>query len=157
MYSVLFCTFLCDSVMLIKFKIVTPERTVFEEEIDQATLPVTDGEVTILPNHQSYIGALKAGEIVIKKNGEEINMVVSGGFVEFNNNELIVLADTAERAEEIDMKRAEEARKKAEEVMREKERMDETEYARVAAEIERATARLKVARKHLTRRGMKIN
>ena len=54
------------STQKIQFKIVTPERTVFEDTIDQATLPVADGEVTILPNHQSYIGALKAGDIMIK-------------------------------------------------------------------------------------------
>ncbi len=141
----------------INFKIVTPEKTVLEYTIDQATLPIADGEVTILPNHQSYIGALKAGEVVLKKDKEEINLAVSGGFVEFNNNSLTVLADTAERAEEIDIKRAEEARKKAEEAMRERTQMDDTEYARVAAEIERSTARLKVAKKHLTKKGMKIN
>lgn len=142
--------------MQIKFKIVTPEKTVFESEIDQATLPIADGEVTILPNHQSYIGALKPGDIMIKKNGEEIDMAVSGGFVEFNGNVLTVLADTAERAEEIDVKRAEEAKKKAEEAMKERVQIDDAEYARVAAEIERATARLKVARKHLTRKGIKL-
>ena len=84
--------------MKIKFKIVTPERTVYESEVDQATLPVADGEVTILPNHRSYIAALKAGEIILKNNCEEVSMVTSGGFIEFNNNALVVLADTAEHA-----------------------------------------------------------
>ena len=145
------------SAQKIQFKIVTPERTVYESEIDQATLPIADGEVTILPNHQSYIGALKAGNIMIKKGGEEINLAVSGGFVEFNANMLTVLADTAERAEEIDLKRAEEAKIKAEEAMKQREQMDDAEYARVAAEIERATARLKVARKHSTKKGINIS
>jgi len=85
--------------MKIKFKIVTPEKTVYESEIDQATLPVADGEVTILPNHRSYIAALKAGKICLNKEGEEIVMATSGGFIEFNDNNLVVLADTAERAE----------------------------------------------------------
>ena len=94
----------------IKFKITTPEKTVYEDEIYQATLPVADGEVTILPNHRSYIASLKSGEIILKKKGEEkeIDLAISGGFIEFHSNELIVLADTAERAEEIDLKRAEE-------------------------------------------------
>ena len=69
----------------IKFKIVTPECTVYKDTVDQATLPVTDGEVTILPNHRSYIASLKPGEIMAKKNGEEIFMSTSGGFIEFNN------------------------------------------------------------------------
>jgi len=140
--------------MKINFKIVTPEKTVFESEIDQATLPVADGEVTILPNHRSYIAALKAGEICLKKEGEEIIMATSGGFIEFNDNNLVVLADTAERAEEIDLKRAEEAKAKAEAAMKEKVRMDDSEYARVAASIEKEMARLRVGRKRRTKGGI---
>lgn len=142
----------------IKFKIVTPEKTVHESEVDQATLPVTDGEVTILPNHRSYIASLKAGEIILKSGDEEISMVTSGGFVELNNNTLIVLADTAEHASEIDIKRAEEtARKRAEALKKEKISMDDLEYAKVAASIEKEMVRIKVARKHRRNRGMKID
>jgi F-type H+-transporting ATPase subunit epsilon len=141
----------------IKFKIITPERTVLEEEIDQATLPVTDGEVTILPNHRSYIASLKSGEIMIKKDGKEFNLATSGGFVEFDKNEMVILADTAEMAQEIDLKRAEEARKRAQETMQRKASMDETEYALVAAAIERESARVKVARKHHTKGGIKFD
>jgi len=141
----------------IKFKIVTPERTVFEDEVDQATLPVADGEVTILPNHRSYIASLKAGEIMLKKNGKEIDLAVSGGFIEFDKNNLVVLADTAEHAEEIDLQRAEEARIRAEELKNEKVVMDEGEFARVAAAVEKEMARIKVARKHRTKRGLQLN
>ena len=141
----------------IKFKIVTPERTVFEDEIEQATLPVADGEVTILPNHRSYIGALKAGEIMLKKGKEEFSFAISGGFIEFDNNNLVVLADTAERAEEIDEKRAEAARARAEEFKKQKITMDDSEYARVASAIEKEMARIKVAKKHHTKTGMKID
>ena len=141
----------------IKFKIITPERTVYEEEIDQATLPVTDGEVTILPNHRSYIASLKAGEIMLKKDGKEIDMAISGGFIEFDKNNLVVLADTAEHAEEIDLKRAEEARVRAEELKKEKVIMDESEFARVAAAVEKEMVRIKVARKHRTKRSIQIN
>ncbi len=141
----------------IKFKIVTPERTVFESEIDQATLPVVDGEITILPNHQSYIGALKAGNIMVKSGGLEQDIAISEGFAEFNNNNLTVLADTAERAEEIDLMRAEEARRRAEELKKEAIAADETEYARVAALIEKETARVRVAKKHRTKGGARFN
>lgn len=140
----------------IHFKIITPEKTVFEEEIDQATLPVANGEVTILPNHRSYIASLKAGEAVLKKDGKEISLSVAGGFIEFNKNSLVILADRAERAEDIDLNRAEEARKRAEAVMKEK-MTDDAEYARVAAALEKELARIKVARKHHTKRGMHIN
>lgn len=141
----------------IQFKIVTPERTVFEDTIDQVTLPVMDGEVTILPNHRSYIAALKAGEIVVKSAGKEISMAVAGGFIEFNQNNLVVLADKAERAEEIDLARAEEAKKRAEELMKERVSMDDTEYARVAALVEKESNRVRVAKKHHTHHGLKLD
>lgn len=131
----------------IQFKIVTPERSVYEAEVDQATLPVQDGQVTILPGHQSYIANLKPGEIMIKKDGEEMHLATSGGFVEFNNNTLVLLADTAEHAEEIDTQRAEEARTRAEELKKQKVTMGEMEYARVAAAIEKEMARIRVAKK----------
>jgi len=143
---------------MIKFKIVTPERTVMEEEAYQATLPVVGGEVTILPDHIPYIGAIKAGEIIIRKeaNGEEISLVTSGGFVEFHDNTLVILADTAERAEEIDLARAEAARTRAEELKKEAIHMGEEEYARMAALIEKELARVRVARKHHSKRGISL-
>jgi F-type H+-transporting ATPase subunit epsilon len=143
--------------LIIKLKIVTPERTVFEGAVDQATLPVADGEVTILPNHRSYIAALKSGEMYLKHGKDEFDFAISGGFIEFADNNLVVLADTAERAEEIDLKRAEEARKRAEELKTQKITMDDSEYARVASAIEKEMARIKVARKHRTRAGIKID
>jgi F-type H+-transporting ATPase subunit epsilon len=141
----------------IQFKIVTPERAVYEAEVESATLPVTDGQVTILPNHRSYIASLKPGEIIIKKAGEEIHLATSGGFVEFNNNVLILLADTAEHAEEIDTKRAEEARVRAEELKKQKVSMSDMEYARVAASIEKEMARLRVAKKSRNTHQIKID
>lgn len=144
---------------MINFKIVTPEKTVLEEEIYQITLPIEGGDVTILPNHMPYIGSVKSGEILIRKemNGEETSLVTSGGFVELHDNVLIVLADTAERADEIDLVRAEEARKKAEEIMREKVHADDEDYARVAAMIEKEAARVRIARKHHSRRSLSMN
>ena len=143
--------------MNIKFKIVTPEKTVFDDGVDQVTLPTTDGQVTILPNHRSYIASLDPGEIMLKKGQEEILLSVSGGFVEFNQNNLVVLADTAERAEEIDLKRAEEGRKKAEEIKEQRIAIDEEEYARVAASIQKESARIRVAKKHYTKKGISID
>ncbi|HEX8974181.1 MAG TPA: F0F1 ATP synthase subunit epsilon [Patescibacteria group bacterium] len=141
----------------IKLKITTPEKIVFEKEVDQITLPVLDGQVTILPGHRSYIAALKAGEIMLKSEGKEMELAVSGGFIELHDNVLVVLADTAEHAAEIDVKRAEEARDRAEQLKQEKVSMDEVEYARVAAAIEKEAARVRVARKHHTKHGIKID
>ena len=140
----------------IQFKIVTPEKTVFEDSVDQVTLPTQDGEITVLPNHIPLISVLVPGELVAKNNGEETAMAISGGMVEVQKNEITILADTAERAEEIDIARAEEAKQKAEKMKEEKIRMDETEYATAAAILEKNLARIRVAKKHLTKRGMKI-
>ena len=136
---------------MIQFKIVTPEKVVLEKKISQATIPTVDGEITILPNHRSYIAGLKAGEILVKcideKQGDKkCAMAVSGGFIEFADNKLVVLADTAERAEDLDLARAEEAKKKAEELKNQKF-TDETQYAMVAAQLEKEMARVKVTRK----------
>ena len=141
----------------IKFKIVTPEKTVHETEIDQVTLPVLDGEVTILPGHRAYIAALKSGEIMFKIDGKETLMATSGGFIEFKDNNLVVLADTAEVAGEIDVKGAEEARQRAEQLKKEKVSMNDMEYAKVAAAIEKETARLRVAKKHHTKHGIRVD
>lgn len=139
--------------MGIKFKIVTPERTVVEEDIYQALLPIEGGEITVLPNHIPYIGSLQAGEILLRHemNGEETSLATSGGFIEFHDNTLVVLADTAERAEEIDLARAEEAQERAKKIMTERVRVDDEEYARVAAALEKEMTRVRVARKHHSR------
>jgi len=142
--------------LFIKFKIVTPERTVTEEMVDSATIPTADGEITILPNHRSYIATLRTGELMLRKGKEENYIYVSGGFIEFNNNELVVLADAAERAEEIDLKLAEVAKKRAEEIKKQEITLDDEEYARVAAAIERESARIKIAKKHFTKRGLSL-
>ncbi|MDO8566486.1 MAG: ATP synthase F1 subunit epsilon [Candidatus Moranbacteria bacterium] len=143
---------------LIKLKVITPEKVVIELETYQATLPVIGGEVTLLPDHMPYIGAIQAGEIMLRKvaGGEEINLATSGGFAEFHDNTLVILADTAERAEEIDLVRAEEARSRAENLKKEQVHMGEEEYARTAALIEKEFARIKVARKHHSRRGASL-
>jgi F-type H+-transporting ATPase subunit epsilon len=140
----------------INFKIVTSEKTVYEDVIDQATFMTTDGQITILPNHRSYITSLESGEAMVRIKGEEVFLSISGGFIEFHNNTLIVLADTAERAEEIDLARAEEARKRAEELKKEAISMDDEDYARVAAAIQKESARIRVAKKHYTKKGINI-
>lgn len=143
----------------IKLKVVTPEKTVVEQDVYQATLPVLGGEVTILPEHIPYIGAIRAGEIILRaeNGGEETSLATSGGFVEFHDNTLVILADTAERAEEIDLARAEEARKRAEALKTERLHMDDEEYARTAALIDKEMARVRVARKHHSRRGISVS
>lgn len=130
-----------------KLTLSTPERRVFDKQIIQATLPVSDGEVTLLADHIPYVAALKAGEVrLVLENGEEEILALSGGFLEFQKNTLTLLADTAERAEEIDIERAERAKARAEEAKQRKD-LGEMEYATVAAKLEKELARLRAARR----------
>ncbi|OGL87415.1 ATP synthase F1 subunit epsilon [Candidatus Uhrbacteria bacterium RIFCSPLOWO2_02_FULL_48_12] len=133
--------------MPIHFEITTPEKTVYKEEVDQVTVPTSTGEITILPNHIPLVSQLVAGELVVKRGDEITHMAVSGGFLEVRkNNEVVVLADSAEKAEEIDTKRAEEARERARQLMNGK-RHDAEAFAEAVAELEKSMARLKVAKR----------
>ncbi|HWQ60566.1 MAG TPA: ATP synthase F1 subunit epsilon [Candidatus Fimivivens sp.] len=139
----------------IRLKIVTPERLVLEEDVYSVTLPAEGGEITVLPDHIPYIGSIRSGEIFFRReaNAEPERLATSGGFVELHGNVLSVMADTAERAEEIDVERAEAAKKKAEELKADRSLLDDEEYARVAASLEKEFARLNVARKHRSKSG----
>lgn len=134
---------------MLKFKIVTPEKVIYENEISQISIPTMNGEVTILPNHIPLVSVLKAGELKIKDKDGEHNMAVSGGFLEVRgNNEIIILADHAERAEEIDLQKAEEARQRAEEQMKEVKNVQDVDYAKLQAVIEREANKMRIAKKY---------
>lgn len=133
----------------IKLKITTPERVVLEEEFESISLPTENGEITVLPKHISLLTSLVPGELYLKKGKEEILMAISGGFMELHKDEMNILADTAERAEEIDLERAEMARKRAEKAKQEaRKSLDENQYAMVISRIEKNLVRIRVARKH---------
>ncbi len=131
----------------IKLKIVTPEKVVLADEVNQVSLNTKMGQITVLPNHIPLVSQLVSGEIIIKKlDGTEDWMAVSGGFVEVLPEQVIILADTAEYAFDIDEARAEEAKQKAEQLLKEKV-ADSEDYAMVAGKIQKELARLKVARR----------
>jgi F-type H+-transporting ATPase subunit epsilon len=132
----------------IRFEIVTPERVVLKEEISQVTVPTRAGEITILPKHMPIVANLKPGVIELKKkNGEVEVMSVSGGFIEVLRNKVVILADTAERAEELDLLRAEEARARAEKIKQETTQDDVENFANITAQIEKELARTKAVKR----------
>ena len=133
----------------IKFKIITPERVVFSDEIDQVTMMTREGEITVLSDHIPLITVLQPGELRCKKGSEEYFMAVSGGFCEIRpDNSVVVLADTAERAEEIDITRAEAAKERAEKLMKEARSQEGVDYAGLQAMIEKSLTRLRVGNKY---------
>lgn len=135
-----------NSMAKLHFKIVTPERVVYEDEVDAVSMPTPDGEITVLPHHIPLVTLLIAGELRIKKGGEEVLLAVSSGVVEVSGSRIVVLADTAERADELEEEKIEKARAAAEKLMNEK-RSDSEGFAEATALLERELARLKVARK----------
>ncbi|MBI5412894.1 ATP synthase F1 subunit epsilon [Candidatus Peregrinibacteria bacterium] len=137
----------------LQFKIVTPERIVFEGAVDEVVMPTVDGEIAVLPNHIPLVTLSKAGVLRIKQGSEEIVMAVSGGIIEVDGKKVVVLADTAERADELEEAKIEKAREEAKRLMTEK-RHDAEGFAEASAGLERELARLKVARKrHATHGG----
>ena len=132
----------------LKIKIVTPEKVILKDFYDQATIPTTDGEIGVLPKHSPLVSGLKAGEIRLKKDNKTTYLAVSSGFVEVRpNSSVVILADTAEHAEYIDLERAEQAKKRAEELLTEQKHHEDVDYARLQSLLKKEIVRIKVGRR----------
>ncbi len=134
----------------LKIDIVTAERVVYSAEADEVIAPGIEGQLGILPHHAPLMTTLQVGELVVKRGNEEENIAISGGFLEVRPDRVIVLADQAERALEIDVDRAAEARKRAEQHLKEKAAGVDTVMAEAA--LRRALVRLSVVEKVQRRR-----
>lgn len=128
----------------IRLDIVTAERAVYSEDVDIVIAPGVEGQLGILPHHTPLMTTLQAGELRVRKGGEEVSLAISGGFLEVRPDRVVVLADAAERAEEIDVARAEKAKRRAQERLAEK-RAPGIDEARAEVSLRRSLARLKVA------------
>lgn len=129
--------------------IVTPEKTVVDDDIDELIVPTTTGELTILPHHVPLVTQIASGVINIKKNGREEIFAVDGGFLQVGEKEIIVLADYAASGKDISAIKAEEAKKAAERAMKEKK--SDVDFAQAEAEFRRAILELKIAGLHKKR------
>lgn len=128
----------------IRLDIVTAEQMVYSEEVDMVIAPGVEGQLGILPHHTPLMTTLQAGELRVKKGGEEVSLAISGGFLEVRPDRVVILADAAERADEIDMARAEAAKRRAQERLAERH-VPGLDGARAEAALHRSLARLKVA------------
>jgi len=113
-------------------EVVTAERELYSGEADVVIAPGSEGELGILPRHAALLTTLKVGQLLIRLGGAEESLFVSGGFLEVSNNSVTVLAETAERAEEIDQARAEAARRSAQEHLQQAHAKDRSRGARDA-------------------------
>jgi F-type H+-transporting ATPase subunit epsilon len=128
----------------LKLEVVTPERKVLSEDIYSLIVPAIEGYMGILPNHAPIISGLEPGVVKFKVNGNYRKMAISGGFLEVSVNKASILANTAELAEEIDVKRAQEAKERAEKRLKNKKDID---VLRAELALKRALARLNAAGK----------
>jgi len=136
----------------LKVDIVTAERLVYSEDgVERLIVPGVEGELGVLTLHAPLLTMIQPGVLRIVKGADEVEMAITGGFIEVRQNRVTILADAAERAEEIDTVRAEEARRLAQ--RRLEERISEEDLARAGASLARALARLKVAERRRRRRG----
>lgn len=126
--------------------IVTPERVIYSDQVDAVNAPGIEGELGILPHHCPLITLLQPGEINIKKSGEEILIAVAGGFLEVRPDRVIILADVAERDDEVDALKAEEAKQQAEKELRENQ-VSVVDKAKAEAALRHAINCLKIVEK----------
>lgn len=133
----------------IRLEIVTAERLVFGEDVNVVIAPGIEGQLGILPHHTPLMTMLMPGELVARKGSDEFSMCITGGFLEVRPDKVLILADACERAEEIDLERAEAARKRAEE--RIKKKAPDIDMARAEAALQRSLIRLKVVERRKKR------
>jgi F-type H+-transporting ATPase subunit epsilon len=134
----------------IKLDIVTPESIIYSDDVQAIVAPGIEGDLGILPNHTPLITTLRSGVLMIRKDGEELHLAVFGGFLEVRPNRVIVLADAAERHEEIDREQAEKARRQAEQRLSCKD--TNLDMASAEAQLRQALVRLKVIEKNTKRK-----
>jgi F-type H+-transporting ATPase subunit epsilon len=138
--------------MPLTVEIVTVERKLLEESgVDEVIAPGIEGQLAVLPKHAAFMTMLAPGELILKKGADEIPFAVTGGFFEVLNDKVIVLADAAERADEIDLERATKARERAEHALENKESLES--QAEMQAALSRSLVRLRVAESRRRRVG----
>lgn len=137
-----------------RLEIITAERVVYSEDVEIVVAPGIMGELGVLPHHASLMTMIQPGELRVRRDNVEESMFVSGGFLEVRGDKVVVLADVAERADEIDIARAEAAKHRAEE--RISQQAVEVDRARAEAALQRSMIRLRVAEKSKKRRPPKV-
>lgn len=132
----------------LRLEIVTPYGLVLSEDVDEITATGTEGEFGVLPSHVPFITTLKIGMLIFKKGTETGYVFINSGYAEVSPDKVVILADSAERAEDIDIERAIAAKKRAEERIAQAEKYD---FARASAAITRASIRIQIAEKKIPR------
>jgi F-type H+-transporting ATPase subunit epsilon len=134
--------------MPLQLEIVTPERQVFSDTVDSVQVPGSEGELGVLPNHAPLVSTLGVGELRFRKGGVEESFAIVGGFLQVRPDKVVVLAETADMASEIDLEKAQEARREAERAL-ESGYHEGADLATARAALQQALLRIRVAeRRH---------
>lgn len=131
--------------MSLVLEIITPEKVVYKNEVDEVIAPTENGQIGILPGHVGLVSKVVPGELVARKGNSQELLAVTGGFLEIDKDKVTILADYAIRAQDIEVARAQEAQKRAEKLMEEK--LTEEEFRVNEAEMIKAITELRVANK----------
>jgi len=132
--------------MPLKLQIFTPEKEIYNEEVNEVVIPTIDGVIGVLPHHAPIVSQIAPGAVLIKKSGNTTPLAVYGGFVTVENNVVSLLADYAAHVEDIELAKAEEAKERAEKVMREK--LSNEDYVIASAELQKAIMQIRLVRKY---------
>ncbi len=135
--------------MPLLLEIVTPERLAYSDTVDAVNLPGIEGELGVLPHHAPLVSMLGVGELRIRKGGAEESFAIVGGFLQVRPDKVVVMAETADMASEIDLEKAQQARREAEQALEGGARTDAVDLAAARAALQHALLRIRVAeRRH---------
>ncbi len=132
--------------MSLLLEIITPEKVVYKDEVDEVIIPTVNGEIAVLPHHVNLLSQIIPGELIIKKGDKTESIAITGGFLDVNKNGVNILADYAIKAGDIETAKAKEAQERAERLM--KEKTTDKDFKIAEAELRKAILQLKVATKY---------
>jgi F-type H+-transporting ATPase subunit epsilon len=135
--------------MNLLLEIITPEKVIYKDEVSEIIAPTVNGEIAILPNHIDLLTQIRPGELVIKKGASQQSLAITGGFLEIQKNKVSILAEYAVKAQDIEVAKAMEAKKRAEKMLSEKATDKELKIAE--GEMIKAILQLKISAKHKRR------
>lgn len=129
-------------------EIITPEKVIYDGEVDEVIAPTVNGQIAILPHHVSLLTQINPEELIIKSKGKELYLAITGGFLQVQNDKITILSDYAVREEHIEVEKALEAQKRAEEILKKKrEHISEEDFSLAQGELARSLLELKVVKR----------
>ena len=133
---------------MLHLQIITPEKTVLDDDVDQVSLPTSTGQITVLPKHTNLVTTIEPGELIFRKHQKDNHLAAGYGFAQVTSDSVKVLVDLAAGEEEIEEKAIEAAKKAAEVALAPKHQLSEEEFATAAANLQKALTQLKIKRRH---------